>query len=108
MLDQQGSIPLREPCAPLVPSKELGSAVFYFDHAFHEKVPWRALDANGLHPSFEGIAMLVLHYRGLLTTRTSYCHLQNLQLGRNAAPVGVGFSAPAGNMVSTRAIVHKL
>ncbi|XP_049513857.1 cholinesterase-like [Dermacentor silvarum] len=36
--------------------------------------PWRVLAADGLHPSFEGVAMLALHYRRLLTTKTSRWH----------------------------------
>lgn len=81
--------------------KEFGRGVFYLDHAFHEMPPWRVLAADGLHPSFEGVAMLALHYRGLLTTRTSRWHPQNLQPARNAALVGAGSPAPAGNTVPT-------
>ncbi|KAL1418439.1 hypothetical protein MTO96_025936 [Rhipicephalus appendiculatus] len=63
--------------------------------------PWRVLAADGLHPSFEGVAMLALHYRGLLTTRTSRWHPQNLQPARNSALVCAGSPVPAGNTVST-------
>ncbi|KAL3244538.1 hypothetical protein MRX96_002297 [Rhipicephalus microplus] len=61
----------------------------------------RVLTANGLQPSFEDVAMLALHLKGLLTTRTSRWHPQNLQPARNAAPVDAGSPAPSANMVST-------
>ncbi|KAH7974266.1 hypothetical protein HPB49_013362 [Dermacentor silvarum] len=54
--------------------RELGRGVFYLDHVFQEMPPWRVLAADGLHPSFEGVAMLALHYRRLLTTKTSRWH----------------------------------
>ncbi|KAL3217394.1 hypothetical protein MRX96_032398 [Rhipicephalus microplus] len=50
---------------------ELGRGVFYLYHAFHEMPPWRVHAAGGLHLSFKGVATLALHFRELLTTRTS-------------------------------------
>lgn len=78
--------------------KELGRGVFYLDHAFHEMPPWRVLAADGLHPSFEGVAMLALHYRGLLTTRTSRWHPLVSQPARNGALAGAGSPVPGENM----------
>ncbi|KAL3222020.1 hypothetical protein MRX96_029011 [Rhipicephalus microplus] len=65
---------------------ELGRGVFYLDHAFHEMPLWRVLATDGLDPSYKGVAMLALHFRELLTTKTSRWHPQNLQPAENAAP----------------------
>ncbi|KAH8036940.1 hypothetical protein HPB51_007539 [Rhipicephalus microplus] len=78
---------------------ELGRGVFYLDHAFHEMPLWRVLATDGLDPSYKGVAMLALHFRELLTTKTSRWHPQNLQPAENAAPVCAGSPAPAANMV---------
>ncbi|KAL1480018.1 hypothetical protein MTO96_051393 [Rhipicephalus appendiculatus] len=63
--------------------------------------PWRVPATNGLHTSFEGVVMLALHYRGLLTTKTSRWNPRNLQPARNAALAGSGSPVPAENTAST-------
>ncbi|KAH7978759.1 hypothetical protein HPB49_006659 [Dermacentor silvarum] len=72
--------------------RELGRGVFYLDHVFQEMPPWRVLAADGLHPSFEGVAMLALHYRRLLTTKTSRWHPRQQTL----PPAGMATTASSG------------
>ncbi|KAH8042696.1 hypothetical protein HPB51_025528 [Rhipicephalus microplus] len=79
---------------------QLGRSIFYLDHAFHEMPPCRVLAADGLHPSFDGIVILALIFRELLTASTSRWQPQNLQPARNAAPICAGSPAPAANTVS--------
>ncbi|KAH7959110.1 hypothetical protein HPB49_008324 [Dermacentor silvarum] len=74
---------------PLCHRRELGRGVFYLDH--------RVLAADGLHPSFEGMAMLALHYRRLLTTRTSRWH------PRQQTPLPAGMATIAGSGTPQRA-----
>ncbi|KAH6920691.1 hypothetical protein HPB50_028321 [Hyalomma asiaticum] len=75
--------------------KELGHGVRYLDHAFHELPPWRVLAADGLHPSFEGVAMLALHYRRLLSSANRW-HYHNRQPATNGTPPRFDSRALAG------------
>lgn len=49
--------------------KELGADVRYIDHAFHELPARRVFAADGLHASFEGVALLAEHFRNALSFR---------------------------------------
>lgn len=75
--------------------KELGHGVRYLDHAFHELPPWRVLAADGLHPSFEGVAMLALHFRRLVTSANRW-HYRNRQPASNGTPPRFDSRVPAG------------
>ncbi|KAH9384515.1 hypothetical protein HPB48_026523 [Haemaphysalis longicornis] len=41
----------------------LGPRIFYIDHGFLTLPPWRFLAADGLHASFEGVAVLAQHFK---------------------------------------------
>lgn len=41
----------------------LGPRVFYIEHGFLALPPWRFLAADGLHASFEGVAILAQHFK---------------------------------------------
>ncbi|KAH9359725.1 hypothetical protein HPB48_002404 [Haemaphysalis longicornis] len=49
--------------------KELGADVRYIDHALHELPARRVFAADGLHASFEGVALLAEHFRNALSFR---------------------------------------
>ncbi|KAH6929163.1 hypothetical protein HPB50_023962 [Hyalomma asiaticum] len=44
--------------------------VFYVDHGFEWLLPFRVLAADGLHPSFEGVALIAARIRQLCIKRT--------------------------------------
>lgn len=50
--------------------------VYFIDHGFHQLPPWRFLAADGVHTSFEGVALLSEHFKAVLgygrTNRTSH------------------------------------
>ncbi|KAH6940367.1 hypothetical protein HPB50_027098 [Hyalomma asiaticum] len=85
--------------------KELGHGVRYLDHAFHELPPWRVLAADGLHPSFEGVAMLALHYRRLLTSANRW-HYRNRQPATNGTPPRFESRVPVGPRAQP-ALLHR-
>ncbi|XP_054932446.1 L-sorbose 1-dehydrogenase-like [Dermacentor andersoni] len=61
------------------------------DQTFRNVPPSTVLAADGLHPSFECVATLALHYILLLTTRTSRWHPRRL------APQPAGMATTAGS-----------
>ncbi|KAG0433111.1 hypothetical protein HPB47_020217 [Ixodes persulcatus] len=46
------------------------SGTFYIHHAFSEMPARRVLAADGVHPSFEGVALLALHYQQVIMKNT--------------------------------------
>ncbi|KAH7979420.1 hypothetical protein HPB49_009373 [Dermacentor silvarum] len=46
--------------------------VFYIDHGFQHLPPTRVLAADGLHPSFEGVALIASHIQGICFRKGRY------------------------------------
>ncbi|KAL1446371.1 hypothetical protein MTO96_047376 [Rhipicephalus appendiculatus] len=64
-------------------------ALFFIDHALEWLPPGRVLAADGVHPSFEGVALIAGHLRSLLlrnTVRSPSTWLDHAPLGLPGPP----------------------